>query len=259
MNNYLPLEVGWDLHLEDEAFVWFRLVWDGEDLEIEHVGDAVNDPQPWWDFYTEEGFKYTLNLDYPQETFEGETFSIRWIQFALKHGIAPGQLFCMSLSRPYYSKHWTDCGYEYDCETETEVIALGPCRDPGKSWDRLLKRIQRTRRRAIDYKDRLTKAQWTDRKSMYLQSMSYFVDGIDVVSYDDYPTYHSGQRVLLSTGRRDLRPERSTGWGPALATGEDPTGQYDKALSVLAAKLVPAHPELNLDFLRTLPVRYTGW
>lgn len=167
-------------YTEQEVQVWCRLRWSGNgDLEIEELQEDFRQvnleppkppeppktfaealegfenaghfkPAPESDLPPEIGpawFVYDIRsltleevIDPSSESWQDNTLEA-WARWALENGVAPFQPFLLSLPKPYYSKSWTDCGYEYDAEYYHAVIDRVPFTPEQtlKQWERYLK------------------------------------------------------------------------------------------------------------------------
>lgn len=240
------------------SYVWFRLVPAYDDLELEECGDDGNDIDPSLrEQFSDIGWDFIISPPYHSIKVGGRSFDERWTAFALKEGIAPGQPFCVCIEQPVYSKSWTDCGYEYDCDVECEIVAHATCKDPLRSWDRWLKRLHRTRMAIVDRDRRIKELQKIDRKSMFLYTSTYAVRGVDHY-YPDYPLSESGVAVSLRTTRTDLDPKPRG--ERILAEGRSDNGSRDEAFALLLDNLRKTLPDLSDEvFLKGLPHHQHRW
>ena len=137
---------------EDEYELWmhehYRLfkfdvphdVWKAHQVEEEKKRGDLGIPEWLYHEMRQEGLAgilsdYVLGYDYRDEL---PTYA----RFGLENGIAPYQPFLLRFPMPHYSKHWTDCGYEYDVDYDgVEVMRVVPWPPARvlKQWERFLK------------------------------------------------------------------------------------------------------------------------
>ncbi|WNZ59859.1 hypothetical protein QEG98_28055 [Myxococcus sp. MxC21-1] len=224
--------------------VWLTL--DRRTLELVEA-DSLGKPMdvgtpPEWLTYELEQDGWDNLVDYPYR----ETARVGW---ALAHGIAPGQPFLVEVDPPVHSKHWTDCGYEYDTDYSSELVRVAPLppEDVARRWEVWLwwAALERaSRERADAAREAREAAQHAlalaDPSALYLTSDIYFgpQDSIDYMP--------SGLRIYLNSAHLQLVSS-------VLVSGEDDRGDRTKALAMLLERAATVLPNVRPDYLRALP------
>ncbi|WP_426751752.1 hypothetical protein [Myxococcus sp. Y35] len=231
-----------NVYSEKSCRVWLALDRRTLDLvEADSLGKPmdVGAPPEWLAYELEDGWDNLVGYPYRDEG------RIAW---ALGHGIAPGQPFLVEVDPPHYSKHWTDCGYEYDTDYSSELIRVAPLppEDAARRWEVWLwwAALDRDARERADAAQRATaEAQralaLTDPSALYLTSDVYSTRG-------DWDYLPSGWRVYLNSAHLQLGSR-------VLVYGEDDGGDHAKAWAMLLERAAKVLPNVRPEYLRALP------
>lgn len=220
-------------------------------LDLEEVGEeSVGEPPEWLVYEREnQGWDDILGISYTDDKM------LRW---GLENGIAPGQLFLVELPHPRYSKHWTDCGYEYDVDYAPSIVRVRPMKPScaARAFEREWSRIAEGREWRAEREKEQRYLVRTDVKSMFVQSEVYFSSGQSL--YDDMEMPSGVRYSLCSNANIDKRAAGR--WVTAtLVSGEDDGGDYKKAFERLVECAVRELPGLCAEVIRTLPQRSANW
>jgi hypothetical protein len=231
------------------ARVWVQLVPDYTDLEREECGEeSIGEPTGSFQHERDnEGIRSWLRQPDGGYTNIGRfEWWMSWAHWALQEGIAPRQPFLVHLHEPYYSKSWTDCGYEYDCDCDWYLVRVEH-RQPSvalRYWSRWLEGTQKIF--AADMKD--AEAQeakvWSDEKALEVHSSWFWSNYYDEMSPPDrlrltLRSKHSGKFV-----HGQIASAEASDWAEA----------YKK----LAAEAQKHFPDLTEERLRNMKCN-NGW
>lgn len=224
--------------------VW--LVLDRRTLELVEA-DSLGKPMdvgapPEWLTYELEQDGWDNLVDYPYREAE----RVGW---ALARGIAPGQPFLVEVDPPVHSKHWTDCGYEYDTDYSSELVRVTPLppEDVARRWEVWLWWAALdcdARERAAAVQKATEAAQHAlalaDPSALFITSDVYFGprDSIDYMP--------SGLRIYLNSAHLGRG-------GGVLVSGEDDRGDPGKAWAMLLERAATVLPSVRPEYLRALP------
>lgn len=123
--------------LGEIVYVWHRFVYADGNLDLRPLGDRDFKKPDWWDGY-----------DRIEDLVNFEELNEEAVSWALKRGIAPGQLFLVACDAPevtggsYYEPNDCDVYFHWD------VVRVLPCRSPGRAWESFLFRQRLDEQRA---------------------------------------------------------------------------------------------------------------
>lgn len=234
-----------DLYTPDWARIWFHLVPEGFDLDIEDCGeDTLGVATGSIAYETDQnGFDaWVGSCEASGQTQRGR-FSWRcdWAQWALINGIAPRQPFLLHLHSPYYSKSWTDCGYEYDCDCEFEVMRVVYW-SPSKCasyWDRWLRGVQ------AGYDADMRNATHQDIQLLRDRSALKVISGM-YVSHGYYDEMDMPDRYRLT-----LTSKHYHRFSKVVLPSVD-SDSWDEAYTKLTKAAQSFYPDITAEFLRSI-------
>ena len=244
VNVYLP---------SGETFAWLRLIYDGEDLHFipAHKSEIGTMDEGFVYELEQMGWDFILDTEWStEESGEGWIFSTRCLTFALQEGIAPGQPFLVHAQKPVYSKSWTDCGYEYDCDVDVDIARVEPWPAARvlRSWEKLLSKITKDREQARMAMRRLKDLRANDTSAMFLSCLHY--------GYRDYGDARPhGFAVRLCSQHSQVEGFAKSSWSEMLE-GRDDRGDRDVAMQRLLEQVAERMPHLTPEFVKGLPTRH---
>lgn len=169
-----------DLLHNKECWLWCQLRWsEDEDMDVFRIGESqeeayhrweaehykllpLNTPPEVWEARKKERelkrgelgipewFYYEMEQDGLSSFLNSYNLGYSWddtfpemARWGLENGIAPFQPFLLRFPMPYYSKSWTDCGYEYDVDYSWEIMRVlpWPTEKVQKQWERYFNSI----------------------------------------------------------------------------------------------------------------------
>lgn len=228
--------------------------WKAREIEWEdsQLGKSEAERQPppppvdWWPWWMDDGPDLHdvlgVSVRSPRVMEFGQEWSEPWRHWALTHGIAPGQLFCVEYDEPEVSKS----GYEvveYDIHwagAVVEVIPIPPA-VAARRWehDRRRTAVARAQYEAMAHAnaDLLQR----DVASMYLRC-DFYIAGWD-----------TPRGVLYELqSKRHLHPRGQSCIG---TQGRSDKGDREEAMKDLIEQVCASNPYLSPALVKALPVR----
>lgn len=205
------------------------------------VDDTIGEPPDWFDLeVTETGWEYLLGLD--------SSRPMKILTWGLNEGIAPGQPFLVDVSFPFYSRVWTDLGYEYDVEVTVEVVDRARCApaDPSAAFERAVAEVvgeEAAAVRAAAERDHLLR-----HNLEHMQLCGYVYFAANQSTYDD-------MEMPAGYGWA-LESRHPAGFWVPIEHGRDDGGSREAALDDLVVRAARTLPHLTPTFIRALPSTY---
>lgn len=127
----IPVGVNVFANANDEYYLWLVIddpFYGAESYgDIEQGDDVGREPEWLDDEIINIGWYYLLDIKYGEEG---------WVEFMLKHGIAPGQPFLIKIIPELCKGGFED----YDeLDLLIDIVKLAPCENPLKAWEDSLK------------------------------------------------------------------------------------------------------------------------
>ena len=233
--------VGVNAHFETGSFLWLTLEHTDDDLEFEPAHDSEIGvmPLPLADEFSECGLDL-IDLGWVHdEPVAGYPFQSAKLRWALQHGIAPGQRFCMWAARPIY--FGPDYHGEYDAEFPHWLVAVEPWSHARitRHWAKVMREIRDGRAAHVAAIEALKLRQRTDRTSWRLR---------------EHWVGRYNERLVLTLGSTHTPYAR--GWLADLVSAEADQGggwgeQRERAMAELC-KRVEAQLGASADVVRAL-------
>ncbi len=210
--------------------------------------NAEQEPPEWWPWWLK-NFELEEALEvghlYHDDNWDGVTGP--WMQWALEHGIAPGQLFCMRVERPtvYQSSYEYN---EYDVNHCVEVLEVCPLPPAlaARRWMRFL-------RNSAKYRQLFLKAQ-QEHTAQIERAVGhmYLYETLYSPNRDAFGGPY-GVSLRLQTDLR-LWP-RAAAAGSVGTTGSDDGGKREAALKRLIEKACKINPYLSPELIQEMEIR----
>jgi len=190
----------------------------------------------WWE-YECDSWDYSLNSQWLYDKGpDGIEYNVKWQDWALREGIAPGQAFWLRMSRPTYSR---DYWGEVDCDYDLEIIHIVPMpmHEAAKRWYEFFDEQKKWRAEAEKAHKEMKERQLSDVSAMYTQTLYYG-------RYGEEPC------VQLCT------KHRWTGYfnlNPVLASGSNKDRKREEAFKRMLEDAAQRLPHLTEEVIRALP------
>lgn len=241
-----------DYFFEHECFVWMRMEGHG----IEECGEDSFGEDPKW--LAIERSENPLSAMLEKEwCFGCKEDEDGWMQshgdviWLLHRGIAPYQPFLVRIRPPEYSKTWTDCGYEYDVEYDTEIVFVKRWKEHTilRAWNRLYSMEVEADVQLRKVIEEFRRKQRTDIDALYLQRSVYFSRHISL--YDDMAMPDGVRITLCSEWCYHFQEKRKRNVGAFLISGDDDNGDWKVAMERLIKKALNL-PDLTEEIIRNI-------
>lgn len=219
------LEPGVNIFSDEESIVWLMLVRDCDsyDLVLEECGDGVhpvdNAIEWMWDSDGLEGWIRLDNYGHKLE-INGYSWDFYGASFGLENGIAPGQMFAVSLGRPVTIECHGDYGVDYDVETEFDIVAIEkwPNSKSLKAWERYLSYLKKKTEKEMLLADVLKSKPlgldcfsltWTPHNSLLYLNYEHFCPLLDhVYARSNGKTFDEAKQNLVKSMIKDNKPTK---------------------------------------------------
>lgn len=215
-----------NVYTKKAVYVWYRFIEDALDVEPDPCERDSIGRMPMW-MADNEDFDFDIIVD----AYHHREMS--WANWAIEHGLSPGQPFLLRIDSPDYSgpDYWTG---EVDVEWNYEFIRAMPCKPEraARSWERVVRNINAFITARDEERAKLHKLQLEDTAAYCLRTDNYWPSKY---GYDDM-TPPIGLRIYLCSKHSRLpRPgDKLTSHGAVnLFSGEDDDGKYEIAFERL--------------------------
>lgn len=242
-------------YLSSGLYIWFQLEEGEEDLYIVEIGDidiGVR-PESLIEEISESDWDCILGMGYSyNESGLGWSFVSTITEWAIRHGIAPYQPFCVKIDSPPY--------YSFDCTGECDInfapwnfakinkLTISEIVD---NWERWFNKRKEYRNNAKKLMRKLLDLRQNDLNAMYLSVFSYYVNHYCV----DEMFFPSGVGVKLCSRHNSIKDLNKFTYGSFLE-GRSNEGKLDEAISKIIEKANIEFPHLSSKFIRNLPRVY---
>lgn len=242
---------------------WYRLYFGDHDYDLypETMGESPGrsklvdgewtstEPPVWWPWWLDDfdiGTAVGISFgDGHVEEF-GRIWHQPWRAWALEHGVAPGQLFCIEVPAPVPTKSGWEV-IEYDEEWDAGLLEVMPIsrQRAAASWEADLRKAAQCR--ALHMHEAKKNADLIDRdlSSMYIQQTLYCPNG-----HADWQV-PTGRSFVLQTKKR-LFPCTATSMG---VSGSDDGGDASKAMEQFITNACRVNHYLSPEVIRTMELR----
>lgn len=242
-------------HPEADAFVWYALEYEGEDLEpFECARQSFGRMYEGTTYELHEGGMLDMMIGIGwkhEDSGEGWSFTSSWLYFALTHGIAPGQPFLVRHGKPdHYTTH-TQEGTEHDVDFDSEVVRVLPWSAARvlRRWAKFLHIMKQDRESYRQSMRDLRRLRATDVDAMFLQHSIY------PTSRQSSWEIPGGKCIALCSNHTRCQALSKFAWHELLQVRNE-AGNRDEAMAALLLKVRTELPHLDVDTIKALPVRY---
>ena len=236
------------------CYVWLQLVRDGIDLAIEpYLGaDDFGAVPEWFDYEIgQSGWDGVISPEFVSWRADDapSDFAGTWNNWALEHGVCPGQPFLVELKPPHYSK----CGWEYeewDVEYYWDIVRRAPrsAKQSARAWAQWQTACTANRQAMCRAAARLKQRRARRVDEMFLQYDSFWTERYDEMSWPDGVVIRLCSKLghwgVLAEGRSDRKRT------------EERADARERAWEALIVDVKARLPHLDPDVLRKLPTRY---